>query len=208
MLVKKSLEEFNQILGSEAPAPGGGSVAALSGSLAGELISMVCTLSVGKKAQESYQELLIVTQRRVKELSAALLVRVDTDTEAFQQVVAAYKLPKGSDREIEYRKAAIQAGYMEAVKSPMGIAEQCLELLQLAEMLKGKFNENTMSDYGVAAMMACSGLEGAVMNVRINLPSIKNEDFLGSTKDQVTSMLTEGTKIRDSIYDYVCENLA
>ncbi|MGI6679016.1 MAG: cyclodeaminase/cyclohydrolase family protein [Dehalobacterium sp.] len=208
MLIKKSLEEFNQILGSDAPAPGGGSVAALSGSLAGELISMVCSLSIGRKAQEPYQELLTSTQSKVKELSAALLVRVDTDTEAFQQVMAAFKLPKGNDEEIELRKSAIQAGYKEAVKSPMGTAEQCLEVLQLAEKLKGKFNENAMSDFGVAALMAWAGLEGAIMNVRINLPSIKDENYVSSKEDEVNFMLQEGNKIKDEIYKYVSENLA
>ncbi len=207
MLVKKTLTDFNAILGSDAPAPGGGSVAALSGSLGGELVSMVCNLSLGRKAQDAHQGLIQDVLQKVRAVSAALLDRVDADTAAFDQVMAAFKMPKGTEAEIEARKKAIQAGYMEAVKSPMDTAARCLDVLRLAETLKGKFNENAMSDYGVAALMAWAGLEGAVMNVRINLPSIKDAAFVEDAGDQAAAMAAEGLALRDEIYRYVQGNL-
>lgn len=207
MLVKSTVEEFNQILGSNSPAPGGGSVAALSGALGAELLSMVCNLSLGKAELEAHQRLLKNTLSQAGSLAAGLLRRVDLDTEAFNGVMAAFKMPKNSDEEKKARSAAIQAGYQEAVQSPLGVAIECLELLRLTAAILGKFNPNAMSDLGVAALEAKAGLEGAVMNVRINLPSIKNEQFVRETKAKVAGYLSEGDSLKAEIYAYVQNNL-
>jgi len=207
MLVKKNLEEFNQVLGSNAPAPGGGSVSALSGALGAELLSMVCNLSLGKSGLEEWQSQLTDTLNRSQALAVGLLKRVDLDTEAFNGVMAAFKMSKGTDEEKKARSAAILAGYMEAVESPLGIAGECLEVLDLADRLIGRFNPNAMSDFGVAALEALAGLEGAVMNVRINLPSIKDEKFVAETRARVAGLVRDGRALKDKVYDYVQENL-
>lgn len=203
MLIQKTVAEFNQVLGSDAPAPGGGSVAALSGTLGAELASMVCRLSIGRKDYEAHEALLKETLAGVSKLAASLLERVDLDTEAFNGVMAAFKLPKGTDAEKAARTVAIQAGYIQAVQSPLAIAGECLSVLRLIVTLLGKSNTNAISDLGVAALEAHAGLEGAVMNVRINLPSIKDAGYVEETHSKLDGMLGEGNSLKDQIYRYV-----
>lgn len=207
MLVKATLEEFNQILGSDSPAPGGGSVAALAGALGAELLSMVCRLSIGRNEFEAYQDLLQETLDKGQVLAGSLTERIDLDTEAFNGVMKAFKMPKDTEEEKQERKNAIQAGYKEAVQSPMDIATECLDVLRSAEKVLGKSNAGALSDLGVAGQMALAGLEGAVMNVRINLPSIKDEKFVGEKRTQVADFLEEGNGIARNIYNFVQENI-
>lgn len=203
MLIHKTLEAFNQILGSDAPAPGGGSVAALSGALGAELISMVCRLSIGREKYHACETVLKNALSSCSTLAKSLLQRVDLDTEAFNDVMTAFKMPKETDEERAKRSKAIQSGYKTAVQSPLAIAEECLSVLESAESILGKSNTNCISDLGVAALMAHAGLEGAVMNVKINLPSIKDVVFVEETRAVLGEMLEKGSSIKDRIYKSV-----
>ena len=208
MLVDLSVEEFSQVLGSDSPAPGGGSVAALSGTLGADLVSMVCRLSISKKGFESFESELEEIFDNAQALSKSLLKRIDLDTEAFNGVMAGFKMPKETDDEKAARRDAVQVAYKEAVQSPLGIARECLAVLTLAENLGGKSNPNTLSDLGVASQQAYAGLAGAIMNVNINLPSIKDRDFVDATLSETSTFLEDGGKIRDAIHKYVSENSA
>src|SRR3546814_14542525 len=97
--------------------------------------------------------------------------------------ISAFKMPKASDEEKKARGAAIQKGYQEAIQSPLGIARECVAVLQLTSKLLGKSNTNALSDLGVSAQQADAGLEGAIMNVRINLPSIKDAGIVDRKRD-------------------------
>lgn len=205
MLVKLSVEEFSQILGSNSPAPGGGSVAALSGALGADLVSMVCNLSIGKNEFESFQVELTEALQESQTLSKNLVKRIDLDTEAFNAVMAAFKMAKETEQDKASRAEAIQNGFKEATQSPLGIARECLKVLQLARGLLGKSNSNALSDLGVASLQACAGLEGAIMNVKINIPSIKDEDFVAETSTEISTLLEEGLRVRDDINKYVNE---
>lgn len=207
MLVKMSIEEFSRVLASNAPAPGGGSVAALSGALGADLVAMVCNLSLGKEGYEAFQDQIAAALDKAQGLSKSLLESVDRDTEAFNGVMAAFKMPKGTEEEKSARREAIQRGYKDAIQSPLGIARRCLEVLELAESLLGKSNTNALSDLGVASQQAHAGLEGAVMNVKINIPSIKDEKFVAETKSEISSLLQKGSKVSQDVYKYVSENL-
>jgi formiminotetrahydrofolate cyclodeaminase len=206
ILIDHSLEEFSEILASKSPTPGGGSISALAGALGADLISMVCRLSIGNEKYKSSLNLLNESLDKAQSLSTSLLKRVDLDSEAFNGVMAAFRMPKETEKEKRERGDAIQAGFKEAVQSPLAIASECLEVLKLAEKLIGKFNINAMSDFGVAALQAHAGLAGAVMNVRINLPSIRDEPFVTETNSRVTDFLEEGCTIRDKVYMYVEQN--
>ena len=208
MLVDLSVEEFSQVLGSDSPAPGGGSVAALSGTLGADLVSMVCRLSISKKGFESFESVLEEIFHNAQALSKSLLKRIDLDTEAFNGVMAGFKMPKETDDEKAARRDAVQVAYKEAVQSPLGIARECLAVLRLAENLGGKSNPNTLSDLGVASQQAYAGLAGAIMNVNINLPSIKDRDFVDATLSETSTFLEDGGKIRDAVHKYVSENSA
>ena len=207
MLVQLSVEDFNRELGSNSPAPGGGSVAALSGALGAELISMVCKLSIGKKGYEAFDGELNEGLRKTEAFSKSLLKRIDLDTDAFKDVMAAFKMPKEPEEAKKARTDAIQRGYKEAVQSPLGIARECLDVLRVAKRLLGKSNANALSDLGVASLQAHAGLEGAIMNVKINIPSIKDEKFVAETSSEISTLLEEGRAAKENIYKYVSENI-
>ena len=207
MLVQLSVEDFNRELGSNSPAPGGGSVAALSGALGAELISMVCKLSIGKKGYEAFDGELNEGLRKTEAFSKSLLKRIDLDTDAFKDVMAAFKMPKEPEEAKKARTDAIQRGYKEAVQSPLGIARECLDVLRVAKTLLGKSNANALSDLGVASLQAHAGLEGAIMNVKINIPSIKDEKFVAETSSEISTLLEEGRAAKENIYKYVSENI-
>ncbi len=208
MLVKLPVEEFTRVLGSNSPAPGGGSVAALSGSLGASLVLMVCNLSIGKKDYEPFQVELVEALSQAQILSDSLLERVDLDTEAFNSVMAAFTMAKQTEDEKKVRSEAIQTGFKQAVQSPLAIARECLEVLKLAKNLLGKSNSSALSDLGVASLQAYAGLEGAIMNVKINIPSIRDESVTTDTSREISALLEEGDRIRKDIYQYVSEKLA
>lgn len=207
MLVELSINEFCRVLGSNSPAPGGGSVAALSGVLGAELVSMVCSLSIGKKGLEEFNDVLEESLGKAQVLSRSLLKKVDLDTVAFNGVMAAFKMPKQTDEEKGVRAEAIQHGYMEAIQSPLAIARECRDVLILAEKLIGKSNSNALSDLGVASQQACAGLEGAIMNVRINILSIKDAAFRSKTGSETTSLLDDGRRLSNTVYKYFNDSI-
>ena len=168
---------------------------------------MVCKLSIGKKGYESFHIELNEGLRRAEVLSKSLLKRIDLDTEAFNGVMAAFKMPKESEEARKARTDAIQRGYKEAVQSPLGIARECLDVLRVAKSLLGKSNDNALSDLGVASQQAYAGLEGAIMNVKINIPSIKAENFVGETLSEISTLLEEGMSLKNNIYKHVSENI-
>ncbi len=207
MLVKLSIEEFSRVLGSNSPAPGGGSVAALSGVLGADLVSMICRLSIGKKGYEPFHNELEETLKKAQSLSTSLLKRIDLDTEAFNGVMAAFEMAKETEEDEKSRKEAIQKAFKDAVQSPLGIASECLDVLRLAEKLLGKSNSNALSDLGVASQQAYAGLEGAIMNVNINISSIKDGDFVIGTSSEISALLEDGSRVKNNIYKYVSENI-
>ena len=164
------------------------------------------TWSISKKGLESFESELEEIFDNAQALSKSLLKRIDLDTEAFNGVMAGFKMPKETDDEKAARRDAIQVAYKEAVQSPLGIARECLAVLRLAENLGGKSNPNTLSDLGVASQQAYAGLAGAIMNVNINLPSIKDRDFVDATLSETSTFLEDGGKIRDAVHKYVSEN--
>lgn len=207
MLREMSLEQFGEVLGSAAPAPGGGSVAALSGALAANLVAMVCRLSIGKEGYAEFADSLNPALSKADDLAAELLGRVDLDTEAFNSVMSAFKLPKETIEDKETRSKAIQEGYKDAVQSPIAIARECVEVLLLCRELLGKSNANALSDLGVASQQAYAGLEGAIMNIKINLPSIKDTSFNSAIESEIKQLLKEGHGAKEEVYDFMSDAL-
>jgi glutamate formiminotransferase len=176
-LVSMAVDRFVDEVSSESPAPGGGSVAALAGSLAAGLSAMVANLTVGKKGYDAAWTELSALAERAQTLKDRLLRAVDEDTEAFNAAMAAMRMPKGTPAEQAARDAALEAGYQQAARVPLGTAAACLEAIDLARLVAEKGNRNSASDAGVAALMARAGVEGAVLNVLINLGSVKDDAF-------------------------------
>jgi glutamate formiminotransferase/formiminotetrahydrofolate cyclodeaminase len=183
---------FADVLSTEAPAPGGGSVAALCGALSGALSSMVAALTHGKKGYEASFEEMETAGIRAQALKAAFLDDVDRDTEAFNRVMDAMRLPKGTDAEKKAREAAIQETTVGATLVPLGVLRRCIEAAELARAVVVRGNKNSVSDGGVAALTARAAAEGAFLNVAINLPGSTDRRFR-------TETLAEAERLRGEV---------
>jgi glutamate formiminotransferase/formiminotetrahydrofolate cyclodeaminase len=187
-LASMTVERFVDEVSSNSPAPGGGSAAALAGSLGAALAAMVANLTVGKAGYESAWESSSALAERAQALKAALLAAVDEDTKSFDGVLAAMRLPKGTEDEKSARAAAIATAYEQATAVPLTTARLCLQALELAEQAAVTGNRNSASDAGVGALLAKAGLDAALMNVRINLPSVREGAFKTATLAAVAEL--------------------
>jgi formiminotetrahydrofolate cyclodeaminase len=191
-LISLTLTEFADALGSDQTAPGGGSAAALAGALGGALAVMVARLTLGRAKYAAHQDEMAVVEVRADLLKTRLLALVDADTAAYNQVTAAYKLPKDTDAQKAERTAAIQAAFRAATEAPLATAEACAEVLALAGQVAAHGNRNAASDAAVAALLAHAGLRGAVRNVRINLGSLQDEAFRARAEHRAILLLEAG----------------
>lgn len=178
MLYDMTVQDFTNLTASAAPAPGGGSIAALAGALAMALGQMVANLTLGK---EKYREQWYMMQGcadRLQKAQQDLLNAVDADSRAFDQYMAALAMPKTTDEEIAARKAAMQEGLKAAVAVPLEVAKRLCELMPTLSTLLDFGNPNAVTDGLVAIMMARTGILGAVYNARVNLASITDQHFV------------------------------
>ncbi len=200
VLTSMKIDEFTDLLSTDSPAPGGGSVAALCGALSGALSSMVGALTHGKKGYEDafteMEEIGLLAQ----EMKAAFLADVDRDTEAFNRVMAAMRLSKKTDEDKAQRAAAIEEATKQATLVPLGVLERALEAAKLARRVVERGNVNSISDAGVAALAARTAAEGAYLNVRINLPGIEDESF----KKEI---LAKAQELRDEVIKHTDETV-
>lgn len=201
MLIDKTVTEFVEELGSNSPAPGGGSAAALAGSLGAALSLMVCNFTEGKPKFSSVQDEIAQIKAKGITLKNSLLDYVDLDTDAFNEVMKAYKLPKETDEEKAHRSEKIQEATIQATLLPLKVAESCLEVLKLSIRVLTIGNPNTACDASVSGVTAYAGFQGAIFNVKINLGSIKDEEFLQDIRAQITELQAEADKTYHLILD-------
>ncbi len=198
-LVLRSTYDFVDEVSRDTPAPGGGSVAALAGSLGGALASMVANLSVGKGSFDEHYETLCSIAERAQEVKDALVRAVDEDTRAFDAVLAGMRMPQDSAEEKAERSRAIQAGYKVATSVPLETAQRCLEAMRLCREMGVLASEQMISDVGTGVHLAHAGLKGAIYNVRINLPHITDEDFRSEVLGKLDALLTEGDEVARAV---------
>lgn len=185
MLRELSVEEFIRETGSDSPAPGGGSIAALTGASAAALIEMVANLTIGKEGYEDVQDEIKEIQKKSSAYKEKLLGLIDEDANSFNQVIKGFRMPKETDEEKEVRKKTIQEGYKHASNVPFSIGETAYELLDLAERVVEIGNKNAITDGAVAAMSARNAVHGAFYNVKINIGSIKDEEFVKDKREKM-----------------------
>ena len=188
-LANSSISDFVDVLSSNSPAPGGGSVSALAGSLAAALSAMVGNLTVGKKGFEGLKSEMNALAIDGQQLKDKLIKYIDDDTNSFNSVIDAMRMPKKTDDEINIRHLAIQEATKIATYSPLSILEACADVMPLAKLAVNKGNPNSISDAGVAAEMAHAGAQGGAMNVLINLTDIEDEAFCNEMKIKVEEIL-------------------
>jgi glutamate formiminotransferase/formiminotetrahydrofolate cyclodeaminase len=179
---EQALPEFVDEVASSAPTPGGGTVSAVAGALAGALATMVARLTIGKKKYAEVEGAMREVEREGEAIRRELLELAAADARAFEGYRAAMKLSQRTPEEIAARARAIEAAALTAAEVPLHTAEACVRALELARTAAESGNENAVSDAGVAAWLARAGAEGAALNVKINLPSV--------TESQRASLLT------------------
>jgi len=176
-LVSMDLGEFTSELASDSPAPGGGSVAALCGAIGASLSSMVAHLTYGKKAFSDRRPAMNEIAEKAHELRTFFLDAIDRDTDAFNDVLAARRLPKKTDAEIAAREAAMEKADQDAIRVPLGVLKAALPCMDLARGVVESGNPASLSDAGVAGLTALAGAEGAYYNVLINLQGADETPF-------------------------------
>ncbi len=199
-LAAMTVSKFADLLSTDSPAPGGGSVAALCGALSGALSAMVGALTHGKKGYEKdYGEMerAGAVGQRLKE---EFLADVDRDTDAFNRVMDAMRMKKKTEEEKTTRDAAIEERTKEATLIPLGVLKRTLEAAKIARVVCEKGNRNSVSDAGVAALTSRTAAEGAYLNVIINLSGIRDANFVSATR-------SEAEKIRNEVVSHTEETV-
>jgi len=201
--INYAIKEFIDLLASKEPAPGGGAAAALVGSIGVALSSMVANLTIGKEKFKDKEELMEEIVEKNEKLQKELLDLIEKDAEAFNKVAEALKLPKNNPEEKEKRKEILENTLKEASLVPLEVMKKSLEALKILENTLGNSNPNAVSDIGVSALCLKSAIQSAWLNVKINLVSIRDKNFVNEIQRQAESLLEEGIQLADRIYEEV-----
>jgi formiminotetrahydrofolate cyclodeaminase len=199
----ETLSQFLLELGSSAPVPGGGSAAAVAGALGTALCLMSCRLSKTRSNTPEEKAELERQASRLAELLSALSQAADDDARSFQGVLSAMRLPRETEEQKQARSAAIQAGYREASRVPLLTGSLAAEALSIAGTIVTLVNPNALSDVGAGAALLNAALEGAILNVRINLPSVKEERFVAETSRQIAAHRETGLAARAKVLEFL-----
>jgi len=202
-----SLAEFSEALSSDAPTPGGGTASAVAGSMGAALVLMVARLTLGRDKYAEAHGRMEAVQEEVQVLREELLDLADDDAVAFEAVMRAYRLPKGDEKEKAARSGAIQAAVRQAVDVPLQVARRCLRVLVLAGETARCGNPNAASDSLVAGELSLAGLRGAVANVFINLPSLKDQEFRTRSKEEAEEALEKAESLVQAVRSWARDRM-
>lgn len=199
MLINKSVIEFVEATASSEPVPGGGSVAALAASIAAALGEMVANLTIGKKKYAEVEEEMVAISAKLNSCRQVLLEYVDKDAQSFDGVMKAFGMAKDTDEEKAARSAAIQEAMKDATAVPLAVAKSTFDLMEPIKAVVLKGNSNAVTDGAVAAMMARTAVLSALYNVKTNLASIKDADFVSKVSADVTRIEKDVVRIEQEI---------
>lgn len=201
------VKEYLDVLKSDAPAPGGGSVSALAGAQGVGLFMMVADLTIGKEKYADFQDVCKEAKEKGMPLYEELVDGIDKDTEAFNLVAAAFKMPKETEEDKAARRQAIADGTLVSTEVPFRTMQLGYEGLCLAKTLIGKSNPNAASDLGVAILNLTACIKGAWLNVKINLPGVKDEAKAKYFAEEGQKMYDEADAMAKSLYEEVASSL-
>ncbi|QMS84801.1 cyclodeaminase/cyclohydrolase family protein [Candidatus Xianfuyuplasma coldseepsis] len=194
-LIDHTIEDFINQVDSSSPAPGGGSVSALSATMGVALLRMVGHITIGRKAFNKYsedqQQAFIDAWNKLDDIKQDLIPLIDEDTDAFNQIMTAFKLPKTTEDEIKYRQQAIQGATIYAIDVPLRVANLCMKALRTIEPIKAYGNRNAISDVEVAELQLQAACHGALKNVSINITSLSNQKLVEAYQMQVDAILNQ-----------------
>jgi formiminotetrahydrofolate cyclodeaminase len=191
MLPELTIKEFLEKTASADPVPGGGSIAALSAAASASLVQMVANLTIGKKGYSELEDKMKAISKQASRYRDKLIQNMDKDSDAYKQVIHAFKLPERTEEEIKCRKEAIENGLKHAALVPLSVAKDASKLIDLAGETVTKGYKNAVTDGVVAAVMARSAALSAIYNVKINLNSIKDRSFVYEVSQQIMHLENE-----------------
>ena len=200
-LVNTEISEYIEVLSSEAPAPGGGAVAALTAAQGAALIMMVANLTIGKKKYAEYEELKIGARDEARTYLEQLMKGVDEDKEAFEQVSKAYSMAKQTDSEKVARREAIAIASVGAADAPLKLMRTGVCALRLAADMIGKSNANLVSDLYVAALNLNAGVQAASYNVAANIPYRADRELAASWGEEAGELAGAAAELAGQILD-------
>lgn len=210
-LIDMSVADFTNEVDSNSPAPGGGSVSALASDIGVSLARMMAHLSFEKKKFEQLDE---KTKEEFKarfdklgEIRKELSTLVDKDTESFNEFMKVVKMPKETEEQNQLRAKAIQEATIFSIEVPYKTASLSLEALRLLDFLIKNGNQNAITDIGVGTLMLSAGMEGAILNVKVNLVQIKDKQIYDKYRDGCKEILSEGNEIKDNIISNIHKQL-
>ena len=189
MLMEMTLRDILNELSSEKPVPGGGTASALAGAFSAAMVDMVCNLTIGKKRYVKYDDEMKKVREKATKLREEFLLLAEKDAEVFAEVMKAYQMPRETEEEKQVRKAAVQEATKRAALVPMDVLRRCAMLTELSLKIALHGNVNSISDSGVAAVLAHAAARGASLNILINLSTITDEDFVGKLKAEQQKVL-------------------
>lgn len=206
-LVEMTLVDFSSEVDSNSPAPGGGSVAALASDVGVGLARMMAHLSFGKKKYEALDEEIrlefVERFNKLGDLRHELVELIDEDTESFKEFMKAIKMPKDTEEEIEARKRAMEDATIFSIDVPFKTARLSLEALEIVDYLIQHGNQNAITDIGVGTLMMYAGLEGAILNVKVNLNGLENKELHDMYSTKCKDMLEKGKCIKDNLINNI-----
>ncbi len=210
-IVDYSVHEFIKALDSASPAPGGGSASAVASAMGMGLTRMIGHLTVPKKKfkalNESVQDTFIETHEEIKTYEQRMIELIDEDTQAFNEIMKAFKMPKETEDDKKKRKKAIQEATLKATLAPLEMARISYKVLKKIDVILEHGNQHAISDVGVGALLLYSGLEGAVLNVKINLSGLKDQNQASEIKEEVEAMLKDSMKLKTAVLKKVHQAL-
>ncbi len=196
-LFQRSLTDVLKVSASSEPTPGGGSVAAIAAAFAAAMSAMVGNLTIGKKKYRDVEPEITTLRDRAICLMNRMEELVEDDMRQFARFMECYKMPATTGEEKERKDHLIQEALRGATETPLAIARACLEILKLVEEIAPIGNTMAISDAGVSAYLAEAALNAALLNVDINLPSIRDEEFAKKAREDKEGLIDQARRIKD-----------
>jgi formiminotetrahydrofolate cyclodeaminase len=203
MITQTTLEDFLNALASKAPTPGGGSAAAAIGAMGAGLISMVCNVTLGKKGMEEVAADMRAVCEESEALRSRLTAMIAEDIAAFDGLMGAYRLPKGTDAEKTARSTAIQQGLIGATNTPLDCARACAQVINLSRRAAQHGYSGVISDAGVGVLAAQTALRSAALNVQINAPLLEDRTFAARASAELEDLLAAGARESEAVFALV-----
>lgn len=203
----ESIKQFLEELGSDLSAPGGGSVAGLISALSAALNSMVYSLTVGKKSymilEDNEKGIINKFQKESKEFTVRSLELMEEDRENFLKLMDCYKLPKESEEEKNRRSLAIKENTIKSMEAPLILARESLEFYENLKIMAKHGNKMLLSDLAISAVLLHSAIESSIINVKVNLNGLRNEEFFNKIDSELKTIIEKSAKEKNYIIDIV-----